>query len=182
MSDNSVKPDVRVKRGRGFELPAPLPIDEMRTIFGYEPDSGRLFWNVTRRGVGQAGTTAGSPQPHGYLSIMFKGKRYQVHVMIWYIVTGEWLPGRIDHEDLNGGNNRWINLRKATHQQNGWNVKGRTKSGYKGVYPTPNGKFTARIKVNGKIINYPSRVSAEEAWRDYCAAARQYFGEFARFD
>ena len=182
MTENAGVTQPARKRGRGFELPAPLPVEEMRRIFGYEPDTGRLFWNVTRRGVGPVGTTAGSPQPNGYMSIMFERQRYQVHVIIWYIVEGEWLPGRIDHEDLNGMNNRWRNLRKATSQQNGWNVKGRAKSGYKGVYPTPNGKFTARIKVNGKIINYPSRVTAEEAWHDYCAAARHHFGEFARFD
>ena len=86
MSDNSAIAHPRVKRGRGFILEAPLPIDEMRKMFGYEPNTGRLFWNVTRRGVGQAGTTAGSPTSRGYIALMFNGKKYQVHVIIWYIV------------------------------------------------------------------------------------------------
>ena len=99
---------------------------------------------------------------------------------IWFLVTGDWLL--VDHRDLNGSNNVWENLRPATNSQNGVNRKAWAKSGFKGVYPTASGKWTARIKVDGKIINFPSRVTAEEAWHDYCAAARRHFGEFARFD
>lgn len=111
---------------------------------------------------------------------MIDGQRYQVHGLIWYLVTGDWLV--VDHRDLDGSNNVWTNLRPATNRQNSRNVRARGMSGYKGVYPTASGKWTARIKVDGKIINYPSRVTAEEAWHDYRGAAQKYFGDFARFD
>jgi hypothetical protein len=157
-----------------------MPVEELRALLRYEPETGHLYWLVSTHGR-KMNLPAGSVQHKaGYLSLMIDGERWQVHGLIWFIVTGDWL--KVDHKDLNGSNNVWMNLREATNSQNGRNRRPWAKSGFKGVYPTPNGKFTARIKVDGKIINYPSRVTAEEAWHDYCAAARQYFGEFARLD
>ena len=157
-----------------------MPVEELRALLRYEPETGHLYWKVSTHGR-RMSQPAGHPHPKtGYVSLMINGERWQAHGLIWFLVTGDWLL--VDHRDLNGSNNVWENLRPATNSQNGVNRKAWAKSGFKGVYPTASGKWTARIKVDGKIINFPSRVTAEEAWHDYCAAARRHFGEFARFD
>jgi HNH endonuclease len=170
-----------VTRIEDLVLPVPMPVEALRALLRYDPATGSLWWLQSTHGR-RMHQPAGVSPDGGYASLMLDGRRYQVHVLIWCIVTGEWRPGGVDHEDLDKGNNRWSNLRPATQSQNSRNVKCRAMSGFKGVYPTPNGKWTARIKVEGKIINYPSRITPEEAWQDYCAAARKHFGEFARLD
>lgn len=164
------------RRGN-FVHPAPMPVEELRALLRYEPETGLLWWRVSTHGR-HMNQPAGHLEPGRYVSLMLNGIRYQVHRIIWFLVTGEWIM--VDHRDSDGTNNVWDNLRRATSQQNAWNVRPRAKSGFKGVYPTPNGKWTARIKVDGKILNFPSRVTAEEAFADYCAAAVQYHGAFAR--
>ena len=156
-----------------------MPIEQLRELMAYDPDTGALTWLQSRHGV-YAGRTAGAVQPNRYWSVMIDRRRYQAHRLGWFLMTGEWPAFIIDHIDGDGGNNRWSNLRRATAQQNGWNSRGYAKSGYKGVYPTPSGKWTARIKINGRIINYPSRETPEEAHADYCEAARVHHGAFAR--
>ena len=166
------------QRGR-VGAPPSASADDLRKIIHYNPDTGALTWINSRRRVA-AGSPAGSPQSNGYISITIDGHRYQAHRLAWYLMTGEWPETGIDHRDTDVANNRWDNLRLATHQQNGWNQPGRAASGYKGVYSTPSGKWTARIKIDGRILNFPSRETPEEAHADYVAAAREHHGAFAR--
>ena len=53
---------------------------------------------------------------------MVNYKNYKVHQIIWVYMTGKWPDKLIDHEDLNGENNKWYNLRLATQSQNMMNV------------------------------------------------------------
>lgn len=156
----------------------PMSVEAIRELFRYNPATGFLHWKVSKQG---RRATAGTPNAaKGYISVMIDGARWQVHGLIWYLVTGDWLM--VDHRDGNTSNNRWSNLRPATKQENGWNTPGRARSGFKGVYPTPSGKWVARLKIGDQIVNFPSRETAEQAFFDYCEAAREHFGDFARFD
>lgn len=89
----------------------------------------------------------------------------------------------VDHINGNPLDNRRENLRYATPRQNSWNRGRRSDSltGYKGVTSRRGGKgFTARIQVEGerKVLGwFKNPVDAAKA---YDAAAREYFGEFAR--
>jgi hypothetical protein len=42
--------------------------------------------------------------------------------------------------------------------------------------------WVGRIKIGDKLVSLPFRATAEEAYADYCAAAREHHGEFARID
>ena len=99
-------------------------------------------------------------------------------------MTGVW-PNLVDHADGNKDNNQWDNIRDATREQNGQNQRLRidNQSRLKGVFTYNDGRvrrFYSRIKVAGAMIQLGSFVTAEEAHAAYTAAARQYFGEYAR--
>jgi hypothetical protein len=100
-------------------------------------------------------------------------------------MTGEW-PGRdIDHEDGDGLNNRWRNLRLASGTQNQANrpKTARNKTGFKGVSFLKSRKtYFASIKINGKSRTLGYFASAEAAARSYDTAALDLFGEFARLN
>src|SRR5690242_14724271 len=58
----------------------------------------------------------------------------------------------IDHIDGDGLNNQRNNLRPATQQQNIRNRDVKNKTGYKGVWETPRGKFSAVITIDSKRL------------------------------
>jgi hypothetical protein len=91
----------------------------------------------------------------------------------------------VDHIDGNSINNCRLNLRLATISENNRNAKLRkdSSSGYKGVsYNKQRKKWGASINIDSKTIFLGLFSTAEEAYRVYCEAAREYHGDFARFE
>lgn len=89
----------------------------------------------------------------------------------------------VDHIDGNGLNNRRSNLRLASHRQNLWNQRMRkdNTAGFKGITAYGTNKWRAQIRSNGKRLHLGTFDTPEEAHEAYCTAARELFGEFARF-
>jgi hypothetical protein len=87
----------------------------------------------------------------------------------------------IDHINRDGLDNRRCNLRFCTLWENSLNASPRQgTSRFKGVCKrNDNGRFRARIRVRGKLINLGTFVKEEDAARRYDEAAKLYFGEFA---
>lgn len=89
----------------------------------------------------------------------------------------------VDHINRNGLDNRRENLRLATRAENNRNSRKRTINPckYKGVtWRHYNQKFVASITVAGKKKHLGSFKNQEEAAKAYDAAAKQFFGNFAR--
>jgi hypothetical protein len=93
---------------------------------------------------------------------------------------------QIDHINGNGLDNRKVNLRLATNQQNNANtsIRNDNTSGYKGVYYKKDReqrkkKWGAQININKKNISLGYFLTKEEAALAYNEAAIKYFGEFA---
>lgn len=87
---------------------------------------------------------------------------------------------QVDHINGNGLDNRRANLRLCDNRQNCQNRHNALGiSQYKGV-GYHYGKWRARIGVNGKRIHLGAYLTETEAALAYDAAARKYFGEFAR--
>lgn len=87
----------------------------------------------------------------------------------------------IDHEDRDGLNCRRSNLRAASHSQNQTNrgLQCNNTSGFKGVYRSKRGRWTARIKLARKYRNLGDFVTAVQAARVYNAWAKEAWGHFA---
>lgn len=103
------------------------------------------------------------------------GVTYRAHRLAWFYVTGVWPEKTVDHKNRNRADNRWRNLRLATHHQQRQNqsVGRANKTGFLGVRRHRKGKFEANIGVGGKHIYLGLFDTAEEASRVYLRAKRQ---------
>jgi len=85
---------------------------------------------------------------------------------------------KVDHINCCPLDNRRSNLRICTTKENSWNQRGRSISGYKGVYK--NGDvFQVSICKDGKVYNLGRFKCKKAAAYAYNQAAIKYFGEFA---
>lgn len=90
---------------------------------------------------------------------------------------------QIDHIHGDTLDNRRSELRIATGSQNQWNAKIRSdnSSGFKGVsVHKQTGRWQSRIRIHTKRISLGLFDTAQEAHEAYCAASREYHGEFRR--
>lgn len=90
----------------------------------------------------------------------------------------------VDHIDGDGLNNRRSNLRAATRSENIRNRRTNTNntSGYKGVsFNRKLGVWVSYIFIDGRNKYLGKFREPQEAHHAYCAAAKKYYGEFARF-
>jgi hypothetical protein len=91
----------------------------------------------------------------------------------------------VDHADGDGLNNVDENLRACTKTENNRNrrINKNNTHSFKGVSKRPNcpiRPYKARIHVNGKLIHLGHFSTAEDAARAYDAAAKVYFGNYAK--
>ncbi len=165
----------------------------LEECFAYDPDSGALIWRHrprehflsirAQRSVNTrfAGRQAGYID-RGHLAVRIDLKLYVAARVIWKIMTGEEPPDLVDHENVNGLDNRWDNLRPATGSDNGCNSPRPRKPGKtlpKGVHRHPCGKFQAGITRYGTFHYLGLFNTPEEAHAAYVEAAHRLHGEFA---
>lgn len=160
----------------------------LRAALHYNPETG-VWTRLIKDGRAHAGERADKPSKRGRrivsLRLTARAKKAQhfAHRLAWFYVREIWPPGNLDHKNGNPDDNRWSNLRLATHAQNAANAK-RNKnntSGFKGVRRANKAGWRASIWVNRKNIHLGCRATPAEAFELYKKAARHYFGEFARY-
>ena len=157
--------------------------DELKDILHYNPDSGDFTWLVGHSSVG-AGDVAGHRHTHGYMSIEIGEERWRAHRLAFFYMEG-YCPEFVDHINGIKDDNRWSNLRPATHAQNMRNRRSQKGSSSKflGVSKhTASGKWQAYIRVNGKNTNLGYFKKEEDAAKAYDAAASKHFKEFANLN
>lgn len=155
-----------------------LTQDLLNEIFKYDPDTGQLIRKVTF----PRNPTKPDSDLTTYRSVRIGEKIHKVHRLIWLMVYGQITKGMvIDHINGDYSDNRLINLRLASSQENWRNQKLRvdSSSGFKGVSTHQKG-FTASIHVSKTKVHIGCFNTAYEAALAYDAAAVQHFGEFAR--
>jgi len=158
------------------------PASLLRELFIYEPDTGLVRHAVTR-GRAKAGVVVGSPLPKtGYLYMRIYKEVYQVHRVVWKIMTGEDPVGEIDHINGLSDDNRWENLRCADRAGNMQNVASRGNiAGLKGVARNRS-RWAARIRVRGKLLYLGTFDTPEQAHSAYVDAALRLHGDFANIE
>lgn len=90
-----------------------------------------------------------------YFQISISKKTYKSHRLAWLYVYGEWPKNEIDHINGNGLDNRIVNLRDSTKEENQKNksIPANNSTGVIGVYwDKHKGKWTAFANGNGKMI------------------------------
>lgn len=128
-----------------------------------------------------------SVRPHTVYALAAPTRK--THVYLHRFILGAKPGEHIDHIDGNGLNNTRTNLRVVTRSQQSCNTrkgKGQIRKGtskYKGVYLNKaRGRYYAKIHIKGTCIGLGSYQIEEEAARAYDAAAKQFFGEYARLN
>lgn len=108
-----------------------------------------------------------------------KGKRRWVRMHREILRLSEGVQA--DHRNSYGLDNRKVNLRPATHNQNQWNRLPQSKtSKYKGVsWNKQLKKWHTKIQFNNKQIHIGVFDSEIEAAKAYDRKAQELFGEFA---
>lgn len=169
---------------RQAQLKRALTTERLKVLLHYNPETGVFTWRQQQGSRAVAGSVAGSASKNGRIEIGVDGTNHLAHRLAWLYMTGEWPADEIDHEDLDPSNNRWGNLRSATHLENSYNKRVRTqsKTGIKGVhFFKRTGKWTARIKSDGGSSRHLGYFdTAEEAAASYAEAAAELHGVFGR--
>jgi hypothetical protein len=158
-----------------------LTQERLKEVLSYDPETGIWIWLKPHRSL-KIGDRAGFLDL-GYRRIGIDGKSYKSSRLAVFYMTGKWPVSDVDHENLQRGDDRWKNLRCATRSQNRANTgKGiRNKSGRKGVYFSKlHNSWRVNIKRHGKSIFIGLYKDIDEAAAAYIAAAKEYFGDFAR--
>ena len=159
----------------------------LKELLSYNPLTGQFIRLIAtgRHGCHKVGEVAGHLRNDGKIDIKVSDKKYKAHRLAWFYMTGVWPTEEIDHIDLNKSNNRWDNLREATHVQNQYNKRKSplNKSGYKGVsWCKQTQKWRAQIVADKKHKNIGRYDTLQEAYVAYCAAALIHHGKFARVE
>lgn len=175
-----------------------LTVERLRQIMDYDRETGVFTWRarlVTHKchkawnaqWAGKAVRVIESVSPgtrSKHFTIRISGKHYGAHRLAWLHVTGAWPKHEIDHRDTDGQNNRFNNLREATHAQNQCNkgVMRNNSCGVKGVSYRPNRlgkkKYYAQINWQHKVRFLGWFATAEEGGEVYRAKAAELHGEF----
>src|SRR3990167_1534850 len=157
----------------------PLTQARLQELLHYDPETGIFTWRTTEHtGKNKAfvlhskGDIAGSIIGHKYLRVTVEGVRYYCHRLAWFYMTAKWPHPEVDHENGNGADNRWTNLREATRRKNAQNLRSAradSASGILGVsWDDSRSQWVARIKVGGAykfLGRFDSAEAAEQAYR-----------------
>ena len=147
-------------------------IADLSGLVSYDKDSGIFTWlervkgsftvsdrELKRWNSRYAGKQAGSAAhctntKKTYIVVRHNKYTVKAHRVAWYIVNGQLPVGEIDHIDGEGQNNKYVNLRDVSREDNRKNIKRYTSntSGCTGV-TFNRGRWSARINVNGERVN-----------------------------
>lgn len=139
-----------------------IDVDKVRRVFRYDTLTGDLFWRTPGPGR-RLGIAIRAPNKEGYFRVVFEGKLYAVHRIIFAIIHG-WCPPEVDHQNRNNQDNKEDNLLASTHSKNKLNasIYRNSTTGITGV-SCQNDKWIAYINIDSKRFYLGSFSSKEEA-------------------
>ena len=158
----------------------------LRELFLYIPNKGifirikKLKYNNTTEKQDMNAGNLSKLRNYQQWVIRVDGKQYKRSRLAFMYVTGHWPQYEIDHINGNSLDDRWCNLREATHQQNSWNMKAYKKKSLlpPGVRKSGN-KFQSRIKKNDKTYYLGTFYDEKDAAIAYRKARQKLFGKWA---
>jgi len=128
----------------------------LKSILHYNPDTGIFTYLIANSNRVKVGDIAGCLHPNGYIYIQINYKPYRAHRLAWLYMYGKFPDNQVDHINGIRSDNRIVNLRDVTNQENGRNrrITKRNTSGFTGVcWYKQCSKCQAQIRVNSKQIH-----------------------------
>ena len=104
----------------------------LKSILIYNPETGIFTWRHRhdadkRWNTRYANKIAGSTDSNGYIQIHINKKLFMAHRLAFLYMTGEHPREFIDHINGIRNDNRWENLRNASHSENQQNQRAAQK-------------------------------------------------------
>lgn len=147
----------------------------LRQLLRYEPKTGKLFWRERTPDMFEKEGNAGAAgvckcwnvrfahkeafttkDNRGYLNGVIFNRRLKAHRVAYAMHHGKWPKNQVDHMDGDRTNNKILNLRDATNQENARNMtkSSRNTSGTIGVTWHKHSRlWHAKIRANGKNVS-----------------------------
>ncbi len=120
------------------------------SLISYDPETGIFRWKINKCHV-NIDDIAGHIAISGYNLIKIDQRKWPAHRLAFLIMEGKLPDNQVDHINKIRSDNRWSNLRHATHKQNHEN---RTVHDMRGIrFEEDRGKWLSRIKHNGVSKN-----------------------------
>lgn len=151
-----------------------LTQDRLKELIYYDPETGvftRLVRTTNRVHVGDVAGTI----DQGYRRIRLLGICYSAHRLAFLYMIGRFPTDKADHINGIRSDNRWANLREATHSINAQNQRRpqkRNKLGLLGVHRHGIG-FRALLYVDGANKSLGTYKTPELAYAAYLEAKRK---------
>lgn len=151
-----------------------LTAERLRELFHYNKDTG-----VFTRFVKSSNSlrVAGSIGKDKRIRISVDNHIYRAHTLAWLYVTGEHPKNCIDHINGDASDNRFCNLREATHAENMQNRRSASKNSSTGLlgvsFRKERNKWVAEIMSNRKRIRLGYFATKEMAHDAYLSAKRK---------
>lgn len=172
-----------------------IDIELLRSLLSYDSLTGKLYWKERPAHMFKGGRHfqwnaryAGqeafiNKNMYGYLKGLLFGRTYVAHRVAYALYHGYWPTLDIDHVNRIKDDNRAVNLRPATRQQNAYNrakLANAQASPYIGVLPTGNNTWLAQAAdPTGRMRYLGTFKTPEGAAEAYDAAICAWRGEFA---
>lgn len=167
----------------------------LRECFEYDPSNGVLRWRTRppEHFAGKrycdsfntrfAGKIVGKQNSAGYLQVqvVYRGAKRALYVhRVAFALHYGFEPQDTDHVNGVRSDNRAVNLRTATRQENRRNGSA-MRSRLKGAYlDRERGSFVAATSVNGRRVFIGRFATEEAAHAAYCTFAQGNYGPFYR--
>jgi len=127
--------------------------------YTYDPETGYVFNPKGKKLIYKS---------NNYYEIRTKDSRVYSHIFAWYFIYGSTVD-YIDHINKDKNDNRIINLRSVTNQQNAFNSNAK---GY--TWDKQTNKWRVKIVLDGKNIHIGRFYTEEEARESYLEAKKIY--------
>jgi len=157
-------------------MKAPPTLARVREVVEYDPRAGTFTWRVRTSIRIMPGAIAGTKKADsGYVLVGIDGVQYRAHRLAWFMMTGDWPSGDVDHINGVRHDNRWSNIRVVTSAVNGQNRRRAQRDnrlGVLGVFQCKK-RYQAQVKLNGVVTHLGTFDTPEQAHEAYVEAKRR---------
>lgn len=140
---------------------------DFHSALRYDEHTGKFYWTRRVTSSRNPGEGAGSKNTDGGIIIEYDGRRWHASRLAWYFIHGSFPRLLVDHINGDRGDNRKNNLREVSLRENNQNKKVHRNGRLVGTYRRPNGKWSAKIKINLKTFHLGTYDTEQEAADKY---------------